>query len=370
MKRLVLFLVLAVVAAGGYWGYRNQPFFGTPAAKAQQAAPQRQGGGVPIEVAKPERATVTEDLEALGTLAADESVVIAPEIAGRVVELGFKEGEAVKRGQALVKLDTAILSAELKQAQSDVGLARDTYERLRSLVQRGSGTQVAMEQAAAALASQEARLQLSQAKMAQSTIAAPFDGVIGLRSVGVGDFVSVGKQLITLTKIDTMKVDFRVPEIFLSKLKVGQNIQLRVDAYPDRQFAGEIFAIDPVVDTNGRAIRLRAFVPNKDLTLKPGLFARVTIIVDQRPNALLVPETAIVPQPVGQAVFIVQDGKAKRISVEIGKRLPGKVEVTSGVTAEMQVVTAGQMRLREGATVAVKERQTQTSAVERNVSMQ
>lgn len=369
MKRLVLFLVLAVAAAGGYWGYRNQPFFGAPAAKAQQAAPQRQAG-VPIEVAKPERATVSEDLEALGTLAADESVVIAPEIAGRVVELGFREGEAVKRGQALVKLDTAILTAELKQAQSDLSLARDTYERNRSLVSRGAGTQVSLEQATAALASQEARVQLAQAKMAQSTIAAPFDGVIGLRSVGVGDFVSVGKQLITLTKIDTMKVDFRVPEIFLSKLKVGQSIQLRVDAYPDRHFAGEIFAIDPVVDTNGRAIRLRAFVPNKDLTLKPGLFARVTIIVDQRPNALLLPETAIVPQPVGQAVFIVQDGKAKRVAVEIGKRLPGKVEVTNGVTPEMQVVTAGQMRLREGSAVAVKERQTQTSAIERNVSLQ
>lgn len=361
MKRFLFLLVLIGLAGGGYYAYTLQQKQGAQQARANTAPAQR--GGVPVEVGKVELMTVNEEVEALGTLAADESVVIAPEIAGRVVALGFKEGDRIKKGQELVKLDTAILDAELKQLQADLGLARDTFERNRSLSQRGVGTQVALDEATAKLASAEARVQLAQAKLAQSTIKAPFDGVVGLRSVSVGDFVSVGKTLITLTNIDPIKVDFRVPEIFLSRVKVGQSISVKVDALAGREFEGRIFAIDPVVDINGRAIRLRATVPNADLVLKPGLFARIVIQVDQRDNAMVVPETAVMPDGVGKMVYVVENGKAKRVTVEIGKRLPGKVEIVKGLTSGMQIVTAGQMRLRDGATVAIKEKPVQTSAL-------
>jgi membrane fusion protein, multidrug efflux system len=359
MKRFVLLVLLAALAGGGYYGYRS---FKAGAEQAQaRALATPQSAGVPVEVARVEMMTVNEEVEALGTLAADESVVIAPEIAGRVISLGFREGERVAKGQDLVRLDTAILDAELKQAQADLTLARDTYDRQRSLVQRGAGTQVALEESTARLASNEARVQLAKAKLAQSTIVAPFNGVVGLRSVGVGDYVSVGKQLITLTNIDPIKVDFRVPEIFLSRLKVGQAIQLQVDAVPDRRFTGTIFAIDPVVDVNGRAIRLRAAIPNADLILKPGLFARITITIDQRENAIVIPEMAVVPDGIGKIVYVVEGGKARRVPVELGKRLPGKVEIVKGLTPQMQIVTSGQMRLREGSTVAIKSRPVQTS---------
>lgn len=358
MKRFVLLLLVASLAGGGYYGYRMHLAASQP---AQAGVAPAARPAVPVEVAAVEIMAVSEEVEALGTLAADESVVIAPEIAGRVVSLGFKEGEPVKAGQALVKLDTAILDAELKQAQADLGLARDTAERLRSLVQRGSGTQVALDEAVAKLASSEARVQLAKAKLAQSTILAPFNGVVGLRSVGVGDYVPVGKQLITLTSIDPIKIDFRVPEIYLSRLKVGQPVQMRVDAVPDRKFTGQIFAIDPVVDVNGRAIRLRANIPNADLALKPGLFARLAITVDQRQNAVVVPEMAVVPDAVGKMVYVVDNGKARRISVELGKRLPGKVEIVRGLKPDMQIITAGQMRLRDGATIAIKDKVVQTS---------
>ncbi|MET3890463.1 membrane fusion protein (multidrug efflux system) [Bosea sp. OAE506] len=367
MKRFVYLLLILGLAGGGYYGYRYYEKSKAPAPVA--AAPQGRGA-VPVEVAKIERGTVNEEVEALGTLAADESVVIAPEIAGRVIALGFKEGERVEKGQVLVRLDTAILDAELKQQQADLGLARDTFERNRSLNQRGVGTQVAFDEATAKLASAEARLQLSQAKLAQSTLVAPFNGVVGLRSVSVGDYVAVGKQLITLTNIDPIKVDFRVPEIFLSQVRVGQTISLRVDAVPNADFQGKIFAVDPVVDVNGRAIRLRATVPNADLVLKPGLFARVTIVVDRRENAMLIPESAVVPDGLGKVVFVVDNGKAKRIAVELGKRLPGKVEVVKGLTPQMMVVSSGQMRLRDGSTVSVKNSQppVQTSALPATVS--
>ncbi len=361
MKRFLLLLVLVAIGGGGYYAYTMHQKQGAQPAQASTAPAPR--SGVPVEVGKVELMTVNEEVEALGTLAADESVVIAPEIAGRVIALGFKEGDRVKKGQDLVKLDTAILDAELKQLQADLGLARDTFERNRSLSQRGVGTQVAFDEATAKLASAEARVQLSQAKLAQSTIRAPFDGVVGLRSVSVGDYVAVGKTLVTLTNIDPIKVDFRVPETFLSRVKVGQSIGVKVDALAGREFEGKIFAIDPVVDINGRAIRLRASVPNADLALKPGLFARIVIQVDQRDNALVVPETAVVPDGVGKMVYIVENGKAKRVQVEIGKRLPGKVEIVKGVTPAMQIVTAGQMRLRDGATVSIKEKPVQTSAL-------
>jgi membrane fusion protein, multidrug efflux system len=355
LKRFLLLLLIAGLAGGGYYGYRHHTKAPDQQARAQGVA-SAQNPGVPVEVGTVELAAVAEEVDALGTLAADESVVIAPEIAGRVVALGFREGERVEKDQKLVMLDTAILDAELKQAQADLSLARDSYERNRSLVQRGAGTQVAFEQATAQLALQEARVQLVQAKLALATIKAPFTGVVGLRSVGVGDFVSIGKPLITLTNIDPIKVDFRVPEIYLTQLRVGQPIQLKIDAVPDRPFTGQIFAIDPVVDVNGRAVRLRASVPNADLVLKPGLFARVTIMVDKRENALIVPETAVVPDGLGKTVFVVENGRAKRVPVELGKRLTGKVEILKGLKAGMQIVTAGQMRLREGSPVAIKEK--------------
>lgn len=363
MKRFLILLLLAALAGGGYYGYRHFKLGAEPTQARASTNPQAQG--VPVEVGAVEVMTVNEEVEALGTLAADESVIIATEIAGRVVHLGFKEGERVVKGQELVKLDTAILEAELKQAQADLTLARDTHNRQRALVQRGAGTQVALEESTAKLASSEARVQLGEAKLAQSTIVAPFAGVVGLRAVGFGDYVPVGRPLITLTSVDPIKVDFRVPEMYLSSVKVGQIVELKVDAVPDAVFSGKIFAIDPVVDINGRAIKLRAMIPNADLTLKPGLFSRIAITVAQRKGAFVIPEMAVVPDGDGKIVYIVEDGKAKRVRIEIGKRLLGKVEVAKGLTADMQIVTSGQMRLREGSTVSIKAKRTavQTSAL-------
>jgi membrane fusion protein (multidrug efflux system) len=305
---------------------------------------------------------VTDEVEALGTLAANESVIIAPEIAGRVTRLGFKEGEPVKEGQLLVALDATILENEVKQAQANLDLARDTFDRARGLAQRGTGTQVALEQATAQLAASEASVALARARLNKATILAPFDGIVGLRSVGVGDYIGVGTNLITLTAIDPIKVDFRVPEIFLGQVKDGQQVEIRLDAIPNRTFAGRIYAIDPVVDVNGRAIRLRAQVPNPDLALKPGLFARVVIVTDAREKALIVPEAAVIPEGTGKAVYVVEGGSAHLTKVEIGKRFAGKVEITEGLKAAAEVVIAGQMRLRNGDRVDVnppRKRQTE-----------
>ena len=305
----------------------------------------------PVETATVRTGAVTDDVEALGTLIANESVSIAPEIAGRITAVRFKEGERVKQGATLIELDSTTLRAELAQAQADLRLAQDTFERARTLAQRGSGTQVALEQATAQLQVSQAKVALAEARLEKATLVAPFDGVVGLRSVSVGNYVPAGQALITLTSMDPIKVDFRVPELFLRSVKVGQQVELRVDALLDRSFTGEIYAIDPVVDVNGRAIKLRARIPNRDLVLKPGLFARITVVLDTRPNAVLVPEAALVPQGTEKFVYRVDNGQAKLTKVELGKRLPGRVEVRQGLEPGAVVVTAGQLKLRDGAPV-------------------
>lgn len=361
MKRSTVVLVLALVLIGGAfgaWYAQLGPF----ARQATNAAPQSAAGAgarpAPVvETAQVQVGAVSDEVEALGTLLANESVAIAPEIAGRLTSLGFKEGDRVSKGQILVELDTGILEQELKQAEVDLGLARDTFQRASSLAERGSGTRVSLEQAEAQRAAAEVRVALAKERLQKATIQAPINGIVGLRAVSVGSYLTPGQTVVTLTDIDPIKVDFRVPELLLQSVKVGQKIRVTVDAIPGRSFDGEVYAIDPVVDVNGRAIRLRALIPNKDLALRPGLFARVAIVTGTRPQALTVPESAVIPDGNAKAVFVVEDAKAKLTRVTLGKRLPGSVEVTEGLKAGQRVVTAGQIRLRDGAPVQVAQPQ-------------
>lgn len=355
MKRAAIALALLLVgfAAAVRWGDLQR--FGVtfavprsaPAVAQTPAAPRP----VPVETALVQKGEIADEVEALGTLMADESVAIAPEIAGRLVNLGFREGDRVKLGQTLVELDTTILGQELKQAEVDLGLSRDTFERASSLVQRGSGTRVSLEQAQAQLAAAEVRLALGKARLEKATITAPIEGVVGLRAVSVGTYLTPGQTIVTLANLDPIKVDFRVPELLLRSIESRQKIRVRLDALPDRSFEGEVYAIDPVVDVNGRAIRLRARIANADLVLKPGLFARVTVVTGVRPDALIVPESAVVPDGEAKAVYVVDDGRAKLTRIKLGKRLPGRVEVASGLSLGQRIVTTGQFRLRDGTAV-------------------
>jgi membrane fusion protein (multidrug efflux system) len=183
-------------------------------------------------------------------------------------------------------------------------------------------------------------------------ISAPFDGVVGLRKVSVGDFVNVGQDIVNLEQIDPLKADFRVAELYLGAVRPGQRIELEVDAFPSEAFKGEVYAIDPLIDESGRSILLRARLPNPDNVLRPGLFARVTLVLNERDGAIQVPEQALVPQGQDQYVFRVVDGKAAFTKVKVGIRREGMVEVLEGLGPEDEVVTAGQLKIRDGAEVA------------------
>ncbi|MSP68486.1 MAG: efflux RND transporter periplasmic adaptor subunit [Alphaproteobacteria bacterium] len=355
---LTAVVIVAAVAAAGYWLYSR--VYGPPAAAPQQAQAQtpggaRGGGGgpIPVEAAKATVDTISQEIAAVGTLQSNESVVVQPEIAGRVARLMFKEGEKIAAGAPLVELDQTILKAELAQARAELTLSEANAARTDTLFRQGTATARARDEAIAKLEADQARIALARAKLEKGTILAPFAGVLGLRNISVGQYVGPGDRIVNLESIDPLKVDFRVPEIFHAALKRGQTLRISVDARPNDSFDGIVYAIDPLVDQNGRAVRLRATVPNPKDMLAPGMFARIILVVGVRENAVLVPETAIVPVQNDVVIYRIEQGKAIATKVRTGLRKPGFVEILEGIAPNTVVVTAGQIRLRDGAPVEI-----------------
>ena len=353
---VVVVLLVAGSGAGAYWKLVMVP---------QAAALQQGSGGPPAGFAMPvEAAPVRIDvaqrqIQAIGTLRSNESVIVRPEVAGRIVAINFQEGQRVRKGQVLVQLDASFERAELAQAEAMAQLARANFGRADELQKRGAGTQRALDEAQAGIRSAAATVELRRARLEKFTLVAPFDGVVGLRKVSVGDVVLPGHEFVNLEQVDPLKLDFRVPELFLSAIRVGQQVAIAVDAYPGRSFAGEVFAIDPALDAAGRSIVIRARIANADDALRPGLFARVTLTLAERPQALFVPEQALVPQGDRHFLFKLVDGGEGKpkvvelVPVKLGERRAGEVEILAGLAPGDQVVTAGVLKIRPGMPVQV-----------------
>jgi len=317
------------------------------------AAAKGPGGPVTVEVAKVATATVEEDVDAVGTLRSNEAVVVRPEISGRIERLNFTEGAPVQKGQVIVALDDSVPAAELAQAKANLALADSNYQRPQALEKQKFVSATAKDQALNGLRVAQANVQLAEARLAKTKIVAPFGGIIGIRQVSVGDYVKEGQDLVTLEDISALKVDFRVPEQLLAALRPGQAVEMGSDALPGRKYVATVDAIDPLVDQAGRAVLLRARLRNSDGQLRPGMFVRTRLIVSQRQNALTVPEEALVPVGADQFVFRIADGKAQRVKVRVGVRRAGVVEVVEGLALGDTVVTAGQLKLRDGVQVVV-----------------
>jgi membrane fusion protein (multidrug efflux system) len=347
-------ILIVVAGAAGFWLGRTSDASQTAAAAAAPAAsPPGSGPAVSVEAIKVQRLALPQGITAVGSLRSDESITLRPEVAGRISAIQFREGERVAKGAPLVKLDPSVTQAELQQAQANMVLAKAKYDRAIDLQGKGFISGQARDEAENNLKVGEAALALARAKLAKLSIEAPFSGIIGLRSVSVGDYVKEGADMVNLEAIDPLKVDFRVPEIYLSQIRVGQSLQMTLDAVPGKTYEGKVFAINPLVDTAGRAVVIRAQVRNQDTTLRPGMFARVRLLTHETQEALVVPEQAIVPQGDEWFVFRVVDGKAQRAKVEIGQRRDGKAEVMKGLRDGDVVVTAGQLKIRDGVPVQV-----------------
>jgi membrane fusion protein (multidrug efflux system) len=347
--------VIALVAGASFWaGKSTGP---TPASSPVSAAPAAPGKGPPpgviVEASRVAVVRLAQALTPVGSLGSDEAVVLRPVVAGRVAEIGFREGEQVSKGQVLVRLDDSVQKADLDRARANLTLSKTKHERAVDLRNKGFVSSQALDELENSVKVAEADAQLMTARVNKMTLRAPFSGTIGLRQASVGDYVKEGQDIVNLESLDPLKVDFRLPELALSQVKNGQTLQIALDALPDRTYEGKVFAINPLIDANGRALVIRAQVPNRDGKLRPGMFARVRLFTNDNKEAIVIPEEALFPVGDDKYVYKVVEGKAQRQKVEIGQRREGRVEILNGLKTEDVVVTAGVIKLREGVAVSV-----------------
>jgi membrane fusion protein (multidrug efflux system) len=339
--------------SGAFAGRSDSPKEAPKAPVDAKAPAKGLGGPAPVEVVELKPMRVVESITAVGSLRSNESVIVRPEVAGRVAAIGFRDGQPVKRGQLLIGLDAALNEAEVAQARAEFDLAFSNLKRTEDLASKNFVSSSAQDQAASSVQVAEAKLKLVEARLAKMRILAPFDGVAGIRSVSVGDYVKDGADLVNIEDIRTLKVDFRLPERHFTQLKAGLPVEVVADALPGARYAGSVDAINPRVDASGRSLEIRAKLDNTDGRLRPGMFARVRVLLGDRPNALMVPEEAVVPLGDDFFVYTVVDGKAKRARVKLGVRRDAQVELLEGVSAGEQVVTAGIRVQRDGQPVRV-----------------
>lgn len=297
---------------------------------------------------------------AIGLLESIRGVDVSASVDGLVKEVGFESGATVKAGQVLIQLDSAVEIANLKQAQAELPSAKAEYDRQADLARRGFAAQQTFQTAQAKYNSLVAQIASLQAVIERRVIVAPFDGVLGIRLVEKGQYLQPGTKIANLQDLSAMRVRFIVSQRDLARISVGQKLQVTVDAYPDQKFEGAIAAIEPQVDYQSGVVQVQAHIPNADSRLRPGMFAKLEIVLPEQKQAIALPTTAIAFNLYGETVYVVRekagpDGKpglfAERVSVTTGEQRGGMTVITSGVNPGDRVVTVGQLRLQNGSAV-------------------
>lgn len=348
------------VASGAAWWYQKPRAAGTAASTPAQGAAASLGAAAKppsVEVARVELARLVDDTRAVGSLRSRRGVMLRPEISGRITQLNFTDGQRVRKGQMLVQFDDQLPQAQVQQSQAELSIAQANQKRNQELVAQNFISQRSLDESAANLQVAQAKLALAKATAARLKIVAPFDGIVGIRQVNVGDYLKDGADIVNLEDIDAIYVDFRLPERYQSKVRRGQTALLDIDALPGKSYTAQVQAIDPLIDANGRSVGIRGCIDNRALQLRPGMFARVNAVFGVRDNASVIPEEAIVPQSGKQFVIKLLEGpsdetrKTQRVEVKVGLRSPGKVEILEGLSPGDTVVRTGQQRIQKDGTV-------------------
>jgi len=312
------------------------------------------GGGparpVSVLVASAKLQPFAQDMEAIGTARANEAIDVTAKVSNRVVAIHFREGQQVKAGDVLVELDSQQVRANLAEAEAALADSRSQYDRSRELYATKALSEAQLDQLRATLKMNEARVAGARSQLDDTIIRAPFSGRVGLRNVSVGSFVSPTTVITTLDDTSVIKLDFSVPEVFLTTLKEGLQINARTTAYADASFSGKVSSIDSRLDPISRAVLVRATIENRDGRLKPGMLMTVNLMRAEAP-ALFIPEQALVPEGERKFVFSVRDDKAVRLEVKTGRRRPGAVEILDGVSEGDVVVVEGTQKIRDGVPV-------------------
>lgn len=361
----VVAVVGIVAASGAAWWYQNRSQSPGVQTEGGAAAPAQPGAGasgaarpVSVEVARVDVTKLTDDVQAVGSLRSRQGVMLRPEVSGRITQLNFRDGDRVRKGQLLVQFDDQLPLAQVKQSQAELSIARANHKRNQELLAQNFISQRTVDESAANLEVALAKLALAEATAARLKIVAPFDGITGIRTVNLGDYLKDGTDIVNIEDIDTVFVDYRLPERFQTQVRKGQKALVDLDALPGQKFEAIIQAVDPLIDANGRSIGVRATIDNRQLQLRPGMFARVTTVFGVRERTMVIPEEAIVPQGGHQYVIKLVPGADKagqvsqRVEVKVGIRRPGRVEIVDGLNESDTVVVAGQQRLQKDGTPA------------------
>jgi multidrug efflux system membrane fusion protein len=354
-KRFVIVAILMALLFGGLLGFNafKKKMMGEFFATMMVPPPS------PVTVAEAKSETIPNLLSGIGTLQAVRQVTLSPEVGGRVVAINFESGYLTKKGDLIASLNAGPEKGNLQRLQAQADLARRNLERFGKLVDVAS-TRSQMDQYKSQLQDAEGGLASTQATIAQKEIHAPFDGILGIRQINLGQYVNPGDPIATLTDLSELYVNFTLPEQSLSQLAVGQTVRFNVDAQPGKTFEAQINAIEPQVGSDTRNVRVQASLANPDKLLTPGMYAKVSVVLPTAGTQIVVPETSVDFTIYGDSVYIVKDGKndkgqqqltVDRVFVKTGTRFDNKVAIATGLKDGDKVVTGGQLKLRPGATV-------------------
>ncbi len=328
--------VAALAAAYFLWGRGD----------GERGGRERGGGPVLVTLGAVETRAFADVIEAVGTAKANESIDITAKSADTIGKLNFTDGQRVEKGFVIAEMTSREQAADLGAARASLVEAEKAHTRISDLARKGFATRAQLEGALATRDAAAARVRSLDSRVSDRLMRAPFGGVLGLRRVSMGSLVRPGDVITTLDDISLIKLDFTVPEAFISSLQMGSRVKVTVAAYPERSFEGKVAGIDTRVDPVSRAVAVRAEIANEDGVLKPGMLMTVNLITNQR-NILAVPEEAIVPIESKQYVYLVTpEKKAERREIKIGARQPGFAEVLSGLKEGEKVVVEGTLKLR------------------------
>jgi membrane fusion protein (multidrug efflux system) len=372
--QLTVVVALAAAGIGGWYGYQTGrladvpvlgQYVGRPGTATDTGRGRRDQGPPVVDVDTVRTGRIVETHEAVGTARAFESITVTAKVAGIIQEISFQEGQKIKAGDVLLRLETDERRADIEAAVAEIRRAEAQRNELRTRLERavalrrtGSGTEAQVEDLTAqvktldsAIASAEARRKAAEARLDDLIVRAPFAGRLGTRSVSLGAYVSPGTRITTLDDLGRIRLDFSVPENLVAHLKPGQGVRARSAAFGERVFEGKVSLVDPRIDPVTRSVRLTAEFANPDEALRPGMFMSVSLEVAVKDNATVVPEEAIVSEGLRQLIYVVKDDKVERRVITIGQRQGGQIEVVEGLSPAETIVVRGVQRVRAGATV-------------------
>jgi membrane fusion protein (multidrug efflux system) len=349
--------------SGGQVGEPRNRASGPGDAVASTGARSALGGSVAVFTAIVKLERLASQINALGTARANEAVEVTSKTSNTVTAVRFTDGQRVQKGQVLVELDSAQARADLAAAEAASAESASQVKRSRELMNTRVISEAQYEQLEATMKANDARVASARSRVDDTVIRAPFAGRVGLRRVSVGSLVNPGTTIATLDDLSVIKLDFSVPENMLASLREGLKVKATAAAFPGREFSGTVTSVESRIDPISRSVTVRAHVPNPDLALKPGMFLNVTLARDER-DALMIPEAALVPEQSRQFLFVVEEGRAVRREVRIGRRQPGRVEIVAGLETGDQVIVEGTQKVRDGGAVRVLERPAQMESAD------